>query len=190
VFTAIVAGLAGYLIAPGAALWLVALLAAMSACAALSIYADEIDHSLARGLDKNDGGDEHQRRPSGLRVIFECKPLLAFAAAITLFHFANAAMLPLVGERLSKGHKDSGSLFIAACIITAQAVMVPMAIMVGIKSDTWGRKPLFLLGFAALPIRGLLYTVWDTLITSCPFNCSTASALAYLARCSSSLSLI
>jgi hypothetical protein len=185
-----VAGLAGYLIAPGAALWLVALLAAMSACAALSIYADEIDHSLARGLDKNDGGDEHQRRPSGLRVIFECKPLLAFAAAITLFHFANAAMLPLVGERLSKGHKDSGSLFIAACIITAQAVMVPMAIMVGIKSDTWGRKPLFLLGFAALPIRGLLYTVWDTLITSCPFNCSTASALAYLARCSSSLSLI
>jgi Na+/H+ antiporter NhaD/arsenite permease-like protein len=161
VFTAIVAGLAGYLIAPGAVLWLVALLAAMSACAALSINAGEIDHSLARGLDNNDDGGEHRKRPSGLRIIFESKPLLVFTAAITLFHFANAAMLPLVGERLSQGHKDSGSLFIAACIIAAQAVMVPMAMLVGVKCDTWGRKPLFLLGFAVLPIRGLLYTVWD-----------------------------
>jgi MFS family permease len=159
VFTAIVAGLAGYLIAPAAVLWLVALLAAMSACAALSINGGEIDHSLARGLDDND--DKHRKRPSGLRVIFECKPLLVFTAAITLFHFANAAMLPLIGERLSQGHKNSGSLFIAACIIAAQAVMVPMAMLVGVKSDTWGRKPLFLLGFAVLPIRGLLYTVWD-----------------------------
>jgi hypothetical protein len=102
-------------------LWLVALLAAMSAYSALSINGGEIDHSLAGGLDNNDDGDEHRKSPSGLRVIFECKPLLVFTAAITLFHFANAAMLPLVGERLSQGHKDSGSLFIAACIIAAQA---------------------------------------------------------------------
>ncbi len=161
VFTAIVAGLAGYLIAPAAVLWLVALLAALSACSALSIDGGEIDHFLARGLDSNDDGGKHQKRPSGLHVIFESKPLLIFTAAITLFHFANAAMLPLVGERLSQGHKDSGSLFIAACIIAAQAVMIPMAILVGEKSDTWGRKPLFLLGFAVLPIRGLLYTMWD-----------------------------
>jgi Na+/H+ antiporter NhaD/arsenite permease-like protein len=161
VFTALVAGLAGYLIAPAAVLWLVALLATMSAYAALSINANEIDHSLARGLDANDGGHAFRKRPNGLSVIFECKPLLAFTAAITLFDFANAAMLPLIGERLSQGHKDSGSLFIAACIIAAQLVMIPMAVLVGAKSDQWGRKPLFLLGFAALPIRGLLYTLWD-----------------------------
>jgi MFS family permease len=161
VLTAIIAGLAGYLIAPGAVLWLVALLAATSALAALSINAGEINHPLARGLDNNDYDCEHRKRPSALRIIFECKPLLMFTAAITLFHFANAAMLPLVGERLSQGHKDSGSLFIAACIVAAQAVMVPMAMLVGAKSDKWGRKPLFLLGFAALPIRGLLYTLWD-----------------------------
>jgi MFS family permease len=161
VLTAIIAGIAGYLIAPGAVLWLVALLAAMSALAALSINAGEINHPLARGLDNNDYDCEHRQRPSALRIIFECKPLLTFTAAITLFHFANAAMLPLVGERLSQGHKDSGSLFIAACIVAAQAVMVPIAMLVGAKSDKWGRKPLFLLGFAALPIRGLLYTLWD-----------------------------
>src|ERR1700730_15548811 len=75
-------------------------------------------------------------------------PLLFFTAAITLFHFANAAMLPLIGEKLSQSHQQASSRFIAACIITAQIVMVPMAILVGHKVDVWGRKPIFLAGFA------------------------------------------
>ena len=37
--------------------------------------------------------------------------------------------------------------------------MVPMAILVGRKADDWGRKPIFLVGFAVLPIRGVLYTL-------------------------------
>jgi predicted MFS family arabinose efflux permease len=157
-FTAIMAGLAGYLIAPGAVLWLIALLAAGSAWAVLAVRAEEIDHDLARGADRKQDG---MAAPSGLRVLFECKPLLVFTAAITLFHFANAAMLPLLGERLAQGAKSTGPLFMAACIITAQLIMVPMAMLVGRRADAWGRKPLFLLGFAALPIRGLLYTLWD-----------------------------
>jgi MFS family permease len=157
-FTAIVAGVAGYLIAPGAVLWLVALLAAASACAVFAIDAREIDHTLARGCDKKDNGKSKQSR---LSVIFECKPLLLFTAAITLFHFANAAMLPLIGERLSQGQSGTETLFMAACIITTQVAMVPMAMLVGAKADAWGRKPLFLMGFAALPIRGVLYTLWD-----------------------------
>jgi len=47
----------------------------------------------------------------------------------------------------------------SACIVTAQIVMIPMALMVGRKADDWGRKPLFLLGFAVLPLRGVLYTL-------------------------------
>jgi MFS family permease len=47
----------------------------------------------------------------------------------------------------------------AACIMTAQIVMVPMAILVGHRADAWGRKPIFLAGFAVLPIRGILYTL-------------------------------
>ena len=66
-------------------------------------------------------------------------------------------MLPLLGEKLSQGHQEASSLFMAACIITAQVVMVPMALLVGHKADAWGRKPLFLAGFAVLPIRGMLY---------------------------------
>jgi MFS family permease len=153
-FTAIVAGVAGWLVAPGAVLWLIAALAAASIWAALTIDPGAIDHDVARGSDKDRDG-----QPSGLRVLLECRPLLIFTAAITLFHFANAAMLPLLGEKLAQGNRGAETLFMAACIITAQIVMVPMAMLVGRKADAWGRKPIFLVGFAVLPIRGVLYTM-------------------------------
>ncbi len=153
-FTAIAAGIAGWLLAPRAVLWLVAALAATSILAVLAINSRSIDHDLARGSDKDRDG-----QPSGLRVIFECKPLLIFTTSITLFHFANAAMLPLLGEKLAQSNKGVETLFMAACIVTAQIVMVPMAVLVGQQADSWGRKPIFLAGFAALPIRGVLYTL-------------------------------
>jgi MFS family permease len=40
-------------------------------------------------------------------------------------------------------------------------VMLPIALLVGRTADTWGRKPLFLTGFAILPIRAVLYTLSD-----------------------------
>lgn len=152
--TAALAGLGGWLIAPGAVLWLVAALAIASIWAVLRIDAGAIDHALARGADALE--EEH---PSGLRSLFENRPLLAFAAAITLFHFANAAMLPLLGEKLALDNHGTETLFMAACIMTAQIVMVPMAILVGHRADSWGRKPIFLAGFAVLPVRGVLYTL-------------------------------
>jgi MFS family permease len=69
--------------------------------------------------------------------------------------------LPLVGEKLSQGNEQASTLFIASCIIVAQIVMIPMAMLVGRKADDWGRKPIFLVGFAVLPIRGFLYTLTD-----------------------------
>jgi len=68
-------------------------------------------------------------------------------------------MLPLLGEKLAQSNKGVETLFMAACIITAQIVMVPMALLVGHKADSWGRKAIFLAGFAVLPIRGVLYTL-------------------------------
>jgi MFS family permease len=153
-FTAISAGVAGWLLAPRAVLWLVAALAVTSILAVLAIKSHWIDYDLARGSDKNRDG-----QPSGLRVIFECKPLLIFTASITLFHFANAPMLPLLGEKLAPSNKGVETLFMAACIVTAQIVMVSMAVLVGHKADSWGRKPILLAGFAVLPIRGVLYTL-------------------------------
>ena len=153
--SAIGAGLAGYLIAPVAVLWVVVALAAASLIAAYRIDGGAIDHRLARGADDGDA----DTKPNSITILFASRPLLLFTASITLFHFANAAMLPLLGEKLAQGHQAASSLFMAACIITAQVVMVPMALLVGHKADAWGRKPLLLVAFAVLPIRGLLYIV-------------------------------
>ena len=71
---------------------------------------------------------------------------------------ANAAMLPLVGQKLALPDKNLGTSLMSACIVAAQIVMVPMAMLVGVKANEWGRKPLFLAGFLILPLRGILYT--------------------------------
>lgn len=34
--------------------------------------------------------------------------------------------------------------------------MVPMGLIVGRRAERWGRKPLLVIGFAALPVRALL----------------------------------
>jgi MFS family permease len=47
------------------------------------------------------------------------------------------------------------------CMVAAQGVMLPIAILVGRNADAWGRRPIFLIAFAVLPIRAALYTLSD-----------------------------
>ena len=76
-----------------------------------------------------------------------------------MFHFANAAMLPLLGEMLAKGQGRSSMMFMSACVVTTQFVITLLSTWSGRKAGTWGRKPLLLLAFGVLPIRAVLYTV-------------------------------
>ena len=156
---AVLAGGMAYFFGPIAVFWVMAAMALASIVATLSIPAGSIDHSIARGMTAEQ--EEKHEQPSGFRVLLECRPLLIFAACVTMFHFANAAMLPLVGQKLALADRDIGTALMSVCIVAAQIVMVPMAMLVGAKADRWGRKPLFLAGFAILPIRGVLYTLSD-----------------------------
>ena len=125
-----------------------------------SIPGREIDHDVARGgiADEGAGG----KKPSGFRTLLEDRSLLIFALCIVLFHFANAAMLPLVSQKLAEGSDaEHGIAFASACIIAAQFVMGIMAWLCGKTADTWGRKPLFIIAFAVMPIRGLLFSMGD-----------------------------
>jgi hypothetical protein len=49
---------------------------------------------------------------------------------------------------------------VAACVVTAQLVSVPTALLVGVRADTWGLKPIILAGFAAfsIPSRTTLFS--------------------------------
>jgi MFS family permease len=78
-----------------------------------------------------------------------------------LFHFANAPLLPLVGQKLALAHPAWATAMMSSCIIAAQTIMLPIALFVGRTADTWGRKPVLLIGFAILPLRAALYTLSD-----------------------------
>lgn len=71
--------------------------------------------------------------------------------------FANAAMLPQLGEMLANGPKVSAP-FMSACIIVTQLVIALTAAWIG-RQLPWGRRPLLLVGFGVLPVRGVLYTL-------------------------------
>jgi MFS family permease len=96
-----------------------------------------------------------------LSILLTCRPLLIFAICVTLFHLANAAMLPLVGQKLALQDKNLGTSLMSACILAAQIVMVPIALLVGAKADAWGHKRFFLAALLILPLRGMLYTFSD-----------------------------
>ena len=152
--------------------FLVAGMAAASSAAVLLIREADIDHELARGADD---GEEKGREAVGVGELFRDRRIAIFAASVVLFHFANAAMLPLVGQKSGDGLKDGAPVLMSACIIAAQVVMVPVALAASRLAASWGRKPVFLIGFGVLPVRGLLYCLSvnpDYLVGS---NCSTAS---------------
>jgi MFS family permease len=85
--------------------------------------------------------------------------LLIFAACLFLFQFANASMLPLAGERLAYGNGAGASFIISALIILPQIVVMLSAPWVGKLAQSWGRRPLLLIGFSALAARALLFAV-------------------------------
>ncbi|EIM28392.1 MFS transporter [Microvirga lotononidis] len=158
-FAAGAAGAAAYLWGPVVVFFLMAAMAIASLVSVLMVPASAINHEQARGL--LDGAAAADDQPSGLKILVTCRPLLIFAASAVLFHLANAAMLPLVGQKLALQDKNLGTSLMSACIVAAQVVMVPMAMLVARKADIWGRKPMFLAGFLILPIRGVLYTLSD-----------------------------
>ena len=88
---------------------------------------------------------------------------MIFLVSVVLFHFANAAMLPMAGQVLAKTHPGADIVALSACIITAQLVMIGVAAMVGwaIRRGI-GRKKIFLVAFLTLPIRGFLFTLTDS----------------------------
>ncbi|MGX5776898.1 MFS transporter [Methylorubrum zatmanii] len=158
--SAMLAGGLAYVFGPIVVFWLMGVLAALSIGAMLMVPAEEIDDELARGLACPE--DQHCEQPSGLSLLLRNRHLLLFALLCAAFHLANAAMLPSVGQLLTKVvGKDNATSLIAICIVAAQCVMVPMAVLVGAKADSFGRKPIFLAAFGVLALRGVLYTFSD-----------------------------
>jgi MFS family permease len=158
IFIAIVAGAVGYAFSQRAVFLMVPVFAALTSAAVLAIPAEAINHDRARDL-ASDG--EADGSAAGYRILFATRPLMIFALSALLFHFANAPLLPLVGQKLALQFPKEATAMMSFCVVAAQGVMLPIAILVGRRADTWGRRPIFLIAFAVLPIRAALYTLSD-----------------------------
>jgi MFS family permease len=84
---------------------------------------------------------------------------LIFGACAALFQVASASMMPLLGGGLAYEGKRQAAPLIAALIIVPQLLVGLLAPWVGRSAEKHGRKPLLLVGFAALPIRAILFAV-------------------------------
>jgi MFS family permease len=156
---AVAAGAVGYVFSQRAVFLLVPVFAVLAGLAVLSIPAAAINYDRARDLREEPDATGASIGASGYSILFKSRPLVIFGLCVMLFHLANAALLPLVGQKLAAAYPKEATAMISTCIVAAQLVMLPIALLVGRTADTWGRKPLFLAGFAVLPVRAVLYTL-------------------------------
>jgi MFS family permease len=165
---AILAGTLGQWLGYDWIFYLVCAFAVGSAGVVALINSREIDHELARGGEERGAEPEAgmQRRPVPIKSLLTRRDLIVFLISVVLFHFGNAAMLPMAGQVLAQTHPGSDTIALSACIIAAQLVMVAIAWAVGkAMSAGYGRTTIFLVALAVLPVRGLLFS-----FTSNPFG--------------------
>ena len=125
---AILAGAVGTWIGQAWIFYASAIVAAGTILAAASIRSEDIDNEAARAAEEDPEAANRRRsrrsRPASFRELLRDNCLWIFTASVVLFHFANAAMLPPVGELLSKGQDTKSSFFMSACVMAAQFLMI------------------------------------------------------------------
>ena len=156
VTTALFAGYLGYLVGQQWIFYASALLGLMVLGSLFFIRDHDIDNDAARELPTE---SQNPDRVASLSEVFATTKLGMFIAAVAIFHIANAAMLPLAGQELARLIPGKSSLYMSACIVTAQFVMVPVSYFTGRVANPFGRKRLYLFAFLVLALRGTLFAL-------------------------------
>jgi len=154
---AAIMGTCGYLLS-SRAVFLVTFILAFPTLIALSrIREREIDIARAHGHAVQE--DREVARLSNLLGLLRQRALLVFAFGVFLLQFANAAMLPLMAGVVTTKSSEWAPMLIAFCIVVPQAIVALTSPSVGAVAQQYGRRPLLMLGFSALAIRGALFAV-------------------------------
>lgn len=151
---AAVMGTAGYLLS-SRSVFLVTFLLAIPTLIALSrIREEEVDIARCHGEMPREAED---RGDTNVWHLIRQRPLIVFALSVLLLQLANAAMMPLMASAVTARSSQWATVLVAFCIVVPQAIVALLSPTVGRKAQLWGRRPLLLIGFAALTIRGLLF---------------------------------
>jgi predicted MFS family arabinose efflux permease len=152
--TALGMGALGQFASPGAPFLVAAALCIPAAIALAAIHPQDIDYRRARGAERR-----KESKPARWRELVHNRRLMRFALCVFLFQLADASILPLASERLAAEHKGVSELVTAALVAVPQVVTAFIAAWVAGRAETWGRKPLLLIGFGLLPIRAALFAL-------------------------------
>ncbi len=150
--------------------WMLVVMTAMAvgALACLMAIRDrDIDHVAARGGEPDPeaarmdavpaaASARATAAPEGWRAFLSHRALWLFGLACALFHLGNAAMLPLLNQRLAATVPDSAPLlWTGIAIVVAQLTMVPVALWVS-RSRRLDLQVFIYIAILALPVRGIL----------------------------------
>ena len=152
--TAAVLGAAGYILTTqaiflvAAALWLPLLVVLVR------IRSADIHFGRSCGAP-----DHHAKDPPriSLAALLKDHRLVTFAACLFLFQLANASLLPQIAQTLVQVHSHASSPIISAMIVGPQIIVALLAPWVGRTAASAGRRPLLIIGLAAVPIRAALF---------------------------------
>jgi MFS family permease len=149
-------GACGYLLSNQAVFLLTAVLVVPALVALAQIRTSDL--ALTSGRDRIAAPDADAPK-ADLRSLLCNRRLMTFAACVILFQLANAAMLPLMGSMMTMRASEWAATLIAACIVVPQLVVAACSPWVGRQAQIVGRRPLLLLCFAAVAVRGALFAL-------------------------------
>jgi MFS family permease len=143
-------GVVGYVLSTQNILLVAAALGFPVLWALIRIRAADIHFGRSCGVPDHHGTDPQRARRASLLTD---RRLLTFAVCLFLFQVANASILPLVAETTVHAEKRWSSLVVSAVIVGPQIIVALLAPWAGRTAETWGRRPLLLLGLGMVPIR-------------------------------------
>jgi len=104
-------------------------------------------------------GEAAPAERGSILALLSDRRLLGFALCVVAFHLSNAALLPLAAGQVTKEAGRTAELVIAGCILLPQLVGAVLSPLVGRYAEIIGRRPVMLLTFSALPLRGFLLSM-------------------------------
>ncbi|VFU08581.1 MFS transporter [Methylocella tundrae] len=149
-------GACGYYLSNRAVFFVAAAMVVPALISLFQIRPDEINPERAHGGRPRSGSADII---SALRSLLADRTLVIFAGCVMLFQFANAAMLPLAASMLTLRSSQAATILVATAIVVPQFIVAALSPWVGRRAELWGRRPLLILGFGALAVRGALFVV-------------------------------
>jgi len=153
---AAVLGVTGYLLSTQAIFLIAAALWGPLLVALVRIRPTDIH--FGRSCGAPDHHADHPQRISRT-ALFKDHRLVTFAVCLFLFQLANASLLPQIAQTLAQADSHSSSLIMSALIVGPQIIVALLAPWAGRTAVTWGRRPLLIIGLAAVPIRAGLFSL-------------------------------